>query len=66
MITYFLVIVALLQMEDTAPLMVSPHATYDECAAAAQQANKFDARLEMPRAKELGLRYVCLHLRGEA
>ena len=40
MITYFLVVAALLQMEELAPKMVSPHTNYDECAMAAQKANK--------------------------
>jgi len=66
MITYFLVVAALLQMEETAPKMVSPHATYDECAAAAQKANKHDERLQHPIALEMGLRYVCLRLMGDA
>jgi hypothetical protein len=62
---YFLVLAALLQLEDTAPRMISPHRTYDECAQAASKANK-DERLQSPDAKEKGLRFVCMRMMGDA
>jgi hypothetical protein len=58
---YFLALVALLQLEEAAPRVISPHKTFEDCAKAAQDMNK-DERLKSPEAREMGLRFVCLKL----
>ncbi|MEO5568877.1 MAG: hypothetical protein ABIR92_10315 [Gemmatimonadaceae bacterium] len=60
MITHILFLVALLSMGEVKPQAVSPHKSFEECAAAAAEANKEDDRLQLPEAKERGLRYVCM------
>jgi hypothetical protein len=58
---YFLVLAALLELTETAPRMVSPHQTFEDCAKAAQDANK-DERLKTEEARARGLRFVCVKL----
>jgi hypothetical protein len=62
---YYLVLAALLQLEDAAPRMISPHKTFEDCAKAAQDMNK-DERLKSDEAKSMGLRFVCLRMVADA
>jgi hypothetical protein len=62
---YFLVLAALLGLDEYVPRVISPHRTYDDCAKAAQKENK-DERLQSADAREMGLRFVCVKLMGDA
>jgi hypothetical protein len=62
---YFLVLAALLQLEDTAPHVISYHATLAECQKEARTANS-DVRLDLPDAKAMCLRFLCLTQASDA
>jgi hypothetical protein len=65
-ISSILVLAALLDMEQTAPRMVSPHASVSECLIAAQKNNhQFKAELEKEENAQRGMRFVCLKLVSE-
>jgi hypothetical protein len=63
---YFLVLTALLQLDDTAPHVISYHATLAECQKEARTANSDDVRLDLPDAKAMGLRFLCLTQASDA
>jgi hypothetical protein len=65
-ISTILVLAALLNLEDSAPKMMSPHKSIQECLVAAQAANH-EHRLELaqPDNVAVGLRFVCLKLVSE-
>jgi hypothetical protein len=62
---YFLVLAALLQLDTVAPKVLLPFDTFEDCAKAAQDANK-DPRLQTPDSLVMGLRFVCLKLVPDA
>jgi hypothetical protein len=62
---YFLVLAATLALSDYAPRFISPHDTYEDCAKAAQDANK-DDRLKTADARSIGMKFVCLKLVPDA
>jgi hypothetical protein len=66
MVTYFLVLASLLNMDSMAPKMISPHTSYDGCAKASQKANQELARQELEETETLALRYVCLKLMSDS
>jgi hypothetical protein len=59
----FLVLAAMLQLEDVAPKVMSPHKSLAACTAAAQEANQ-DPRMKTAEAKAMGLRFVCMKIVG--
>jgi hypothetical protein len=61
MITYFLVLASLANLDTMAPKVISPHTTYEECAKAARTMNT-DERLQTENSRDLALRFVCLKL----
>lgn len=59
---YLLALAALLQIGTIPPQIVSPHATLDECLAAASKRNHEDSDLQTSKGREIGAAYVCLKL----
>ena len=63
---YFLVLLALLKMDEFPPKPIAPPTSHEECVMAAAKANAADPRIKLPEWQEAGVRYVCLKLDSDA
>lgn len=66
MIGYFLVFLAMAQLDEIKPNVIAPFKTYDECAKAAQMLNATDPDVKTPEGLKMGKHWACLKLMGDA